>query len=398
VLRYSGLNVMVRAGHRAIAPVVLALCVVTSAALGQTYSFYDVAPVDLAGPPGSVIRSEEIRGAPSDARAYRVLYRSTGLAEEPIAVSAIVVVPVGRGDARKVVAWAHPTTGIARRCAPSLRVDALASIPRLDELAARGHVVAATDYPGLGTAGEHPYLVGVSEGRAVLDSVRAARALVGDSAGNEFVIWGYSQGGHAAVWAGEIAAEYAPELAIAGIAAIAPATELATLFEDDLGTPAGQGLTALTLVSWSRVYGHPIETIIDTDALEPVRKIAAECLDTPGHLLVDLPAIRRLTRGFLAADPTKTAPWSGWVSANTPGHKPPGGPFFIAQGDADTVVDPPVTKDFATKLCDQGAAVSFFDVPGGTHELINNASAERAVAWIDDRFAGKTAPSDCVAK
>ena len=42
---------------------------------------------------------------------------------------------------------------------------------------AHGYVVVATDYEGLGTPGVHAYLVGLSEARAVLDSVRAARNL-----------------------------------------------------------------------------------------------------------------------------------------------------------------------------------------------------------------------------
>ena len=36
-----------------------------------------------------------------------------------------------------------------------------------------GYVVAATDYPGLGSMGTHPYLIGVTEAHAVLDFVRA---------------------------------------------------------------------------------------------------------------------------------------------------------------------------------------------------------------------------------
>jgi hypothetical protein len=47
----------------------------------------------------------------------------------------------------------------------------------------RGYVVAATDYPGLGTPEVHPYLVGTSEAHAVLDSVRAARAIPEAAAG-----------------------------------------------------------------------------------------------------------------------------------------------------------------------------------------------------------------------
>ena len=36
-------------------------------------------------------------------------------------------------------------------------------MPELARLLARGWVVVATDYPGLGTPGPHPYLVGQSE-------------------------------------------------------------------------------------------------------------------------------------------------------------------------------------------------------------------------------------------
>ena len=56
------------------------------------------------------------------ARAYRILYRSTGLNGEPILVSGAIVFPVGPPPAsgRPVIAWAHPTTGVADKCAPSL--------------------------------------------------------------------------------------------------------------------------------------------------------------------------------------------------------------------------------------------------------------------------------------
>ena len=40
-----------------------------------------------------------------------------------------------------------------------------------------GYAVAETDYEGLGTPGVHPYLIGSSEGRSVLDIVRAAREI-----------------------------------------------------------------------------------------------------------------------------------------------------------------------------------------------------------------------------
>jgi acetyl esterase/lipase len=120
------------------------------------------------------------------------------------------------------------------------------------EMVGRGYVVAATDYPGLGTPETHPYLVGESEARAVLDSVRAARELTGAPA--RFAVWGHSQGGQAALFTGIMAKSYAPELDLVGVAAAAPATELETLLADDIDTNGGRNLTAMTLWSWPRVF------------------------------------------------------------------------------------------------------------------------------------------------
>ena len=119
----------------------------------------------------------------------------------------------------------------------------------LRDMVNRGYVVTATDYPGLGTAGPHPYLVGISEARAVLDSVRAARDMLGTGGGRRFAVWGHSQGGQASLYSGILGHSYAPDLDLVGIAAAAPATELAVLMADDLNSNGGRNLTAMTL--WS---------------------------------------------------------------------------------------------------------------------------------------------------
>ena len=369
-------------------------------ASAEPYSFYEVSSEMLAGPPGSIIRTQALPGAPWGAVAARLLYRSTGLAGEPIAVSAVIVAPTKPSPpgGLPVVAWAHPTTGVARKCAPSLLLDAIMpTITGLSEMVERGYVVVATDYPGLGTDGEHPYLVGVSEGRAVLDSVRAARTLT--HAGNRFAVWGHSQGGHAALWTGELARTYAPELDLIGIAAAAPASELAKLFDDDLGTTAGQILTALSLWSWSRVYDTSLASVVQPTAIEPVGKIGGQCVSGFVDLMVDASAYSQIQRGFLKGDPTKIVPWSTYLAESTPGsHAGKWPPVFIAQGGDDKIVDPPVTTNFAIKLCDQGVDVRYFSVPGATHDIIANVSAKNAIAWIADRFADRLAPTDCIAK
>jgi len=93
-----------------------------SASFAQT-SFYSVVDTDLTPyANGALIRSEPIEGAPDGAAAYRVLYKSEGLHGEDIAVSGVVIVPAGPAPAggRPIVAWAHPTTGIVPKSAPSL--------------------------------------------------------------------------------------------------------------------------------------------------------------------------------------------------------------------------------------------------------------------------------------
>ena len=160
-----------RKASRALSVLLLSTTASCPAAFAQT-SFYRASVEEIAGAPGTLIRQEPMSGAPLDAKAYRVLYRSTGLKGEPIAVSGVVIIPRGPvpPEGRPIVAWAHPTTGIVPHCAPSLAHFFFQQVQGLREMVERGWIVAATDYPGLGTPGPHPYLVGVSEGRAVLDS------------------------------------------------------------------------------------------------------------------------------------------------------------------------------------------------------------------------------------
>src|SRR4029079_13393528 len=161
--------------------------------------------------PGRVFHIHpQIGGAPANAKAFRIVYRSTGLNGEPIAVSGTVIYPATPApkEGRDVIAWAHYTTGGAGRCAPGLLPNLSGTVPGLEDMLSRGYVVVATDYEGLGTPGVHAYLVGESEARSVLDSVRAARNHSGAHATNRYSVWGHSQGGHASLFSGELAASY----------------------------------------------------------------------------------------------------------------------------------------------------------------------------------------------
>jgi pimeloyl-ACP methyl ester carboxylesterase len=144
----------------------------------------------------------------------------------------------------------------------------------------------------------HPYLVGVSEGCAVLDSVRAARQLPEAAVGGRFVVWGHSQGGQAALFTGLIAKDYAPELPLVGVAGAA-ATDLVTLVNDDFNSAGGKNLTAMTLWFRARVYNAPIDRVVAPDAMPVVDRLAGECVESIFDILVRRHTERPLEQSFL---------------------------------------------------------------------------------------------------
>lgn len=359
--------------------------------------FYTATAAELRGRPGSIIRTAPFPGAPLGATAHKVLYRSTGLRGERIAVSGVIAVPSGPvpPDGRPVVAWAHGTTGVARKCAPSLYPQSLTWIPGLADMLARGYVVAATDYPGLGTAGTHPYLIGESEGRAVLDSVRAARDLDAAGASNRFAVWGHSQGGHAALFAGQFARSYAPDLRLAGVAAAAPATDLGALFSADVGSPVGKILGAFTLWSWSHVFNLSLDNVVLERSRLVLERVVSFCNDSRSQAFRLFLAGQPFEReGFLAVDVTQTDPWRRIMRANTPGAMPGNVPLLLVQGTSDRVVRPAVTASYLRFNCARGTRVRAIAVPGD-HDASARRGAAPAVAWIAERFGGGPAPSDC---
>ena len=94
-------------------------------------------------------------------------------------------------------------------------------------------------------------------------------------------------------------------------------------------------------------------------------------------------------------NPGEIEPWQSLLKRNTPGKLPPTLPVFLAQGTADKLVRPQVTWSYKAQLCDAGSRVRMLALPGVSHGFAGAKSADAAVAWIADRFAGKPAPSDC---
>jgi acetyl esterase/lipase len=368
------------------------------AVLAQT-AFYDAPRSLLAGQPGTIVRQERIDGAPLGAAAYRTLYRSIGLKGEPIFVSGVIVVPQGEPPpgGRPIVAWAHPTSGVTPRCAPSLAIFLFQQIQGLRSFVERGYTVVATDYPGLGTPQTHPYLVGDSEARAVIDIVRAASLMPGNGGGKRFVVWGHSQGGQAALFTGMAIKSYAPELELLGVAAAAPATDLAALMKDDIGTSGGNNIMAMTLWSWHRVFDAPVTGMVDSRAMPTLDRLARVCIEGPFDLSARQKIGQALERHFLTVEqPANVEPWRSLLDKNSAGALPADIPVFLAQGTADQIINPGVTREYMNKLCKAGSKVMMMVMPDIGHGRAAQASTAAAVNWTAERFGGGAAPDNCV--
>lgn len=342
--------------------------------------------------PGTLVRSTPI-AAPSGAKAWKVLYHSRAVDGRDIAVSGVVVAPIGAAPkgGRPVVTWAHGTAGLGDQCAPSKKADVATTLPYVKQLVDAGYVVAATDYEGLGTPGVHPYLVGESEGRSVLDAARAARALDDAGAGDRVLIAGHSQGGQSALFAGELASSYAPELDVLGVAAAAPAADVEHILPLAATIGGSAGYLAMGIQGFHAAYpdADPA-SVLSPDAVAKSEAATTQC---SGDVMSAFEGIRG--PAVLARDPLSIPAIQSLLHRNSAGNRPAGAPLLIVQGSADTTIPKVLTDAFDTKACAAGDIVDYRVYDGATHSTVIAAAQDDVIGWLKDRVAGKPAPTTC---
>jgi pimeloyl-ACP methyl ester carboxylesterase len=264
-------------------------------------------------------------------------------------------------------------------------MDALGGPP--GTLLQQGNVVAATDYQGLGTPGLARSLIGLSAGRAVLDVARAARGLDAAGAGGRVVLHGHSEGGHAVLWAAELAGAYAPELQVLGVAASAPGAELATTLKLSRFRPAAVTSGAmLIVVAWSDAYRLPLD-VLTPAGRQAVGRVRSTCL-------LEL-AREPATPAVRPSDLLTTPPWPALLARNTPGHAATPAPVLIAQGDEDEVATPATSRALLQRLCRLGDTVELRTYQGVGHFDVLQVASTDMVAWTGERLAGRPARSTC---
>ncbi|MGK7295620.1 MAG: lipase family protein, partial [Candidatus Wenzhouxiangella sp. M2_3B_020] len=285
---------------------------------------------------------------------------------------------------------------IARGCAPSLLKNTFSFVPGWPDVLEQGWIWVATDYAGLGTAGPHPYLVGPAEGYAVLDAVRATRAIDGLEASTRTVAWGHSQGGHAALWTGIVAPAYAPDVDLVGVAAVAPASDLVALVEAVHDSLLGRMLSALLVHGYSAVYPD----VRLGDLLRPVarplaRDLADRCMAGIELAVSAVPAL--LAAPTLFRDDPPTGAFRQRLAENTP-DRAIDAPVLIAQGGEDPTVRPGIQAGFVARRCMAGQQIDYRGFPAENHLSIVGSDSpvpELLVGWSRDRFAGRPVAGGC---
>jgi pimeloyl-ACP methyl ester carboxylesterase len=344
-------------------------------------------------PHGTLLRYQPYENAGvENATMWRIMYTSEDVAGEPIVVTGIVGVPTAAAPAggRDVVTLAHGTTGIADECTPSKATGLRATFgmgPFLDA----GYLVAQSDYEGLGTPGRHPYLVGESEGRGVLDAAIAAEQLPDADGGDQLAIFGYSQGGHGALWAGQLAAEWAPDFDLVGTVAGAPATELPLILA--AGTRGGlAGFVYMIIAGFHDAYPDaPLTDILTPQGETELNAVDDGCAGAVLDHFADLDPSQ-----LLVPNGAGTEPWASLAEENNPGNVVTDAPILILHSAADDVVPVALSALLFDRMCQKGQVVERRVYQNGDgHGAAAPGALADGAAWIQQRFAGEPAISSC---
>ncbi|UVJ40064.1 lipase family protein [Arthrobacter sp. CJ23] len=377
-------------------------------AAADPFGFYTT-PASLPAGNGDLVRSEPsvfyvdpLKTIRAQASVQRIMYRSVNSAGTPIAVTGTVLVPyaawTGSGP-RPLVAYAAGTQGQGDQCAPSRAMAAGEEYEGLfiAGLLARGYSVAVTDYEGLGTAGSHTYMARASQAHAVLDAARAAQRLGNPQIvpGGPVALAGYSQGGGASAAAVELAPEYAPELNLKGAYAGAVPADLPAVGRNlDGGLYTGFLLYAVTGMSatggldlspYLNAAGQAKLAATDTECT--VQSIASSGFLNTSQLtvsgqklssLLDLPEVKPV------------------IAEQKIGNgRAPAVPVLLSHSLLDDVIPFDQGRQLAKRWCAAGSSVYFDVTAGATHVGGYAAAIPQAFIFLERRFSGQGAISNC---
>ncbi|MDR7303854.1 alpha/beta hydrolase family protein [Haloactinomyces albus] len=365
------------------------------------------APSNVIGRRGTLLTARPLTttaALPSAASNWLVTYVSVDRAGRPITVSGTVSLPATNKPPGgwPVLSWAHGTTGVADVCAPSAdTADGPAHgylglvDETLDKWVADGYVVVQTDYEGLGTLGNHPYLNGESAANTMVDIVRAARTL-DHRVGRDWFAMGHSQGGHAALFA---AAQdwHRRDVRLRAAVSIAPGgigvSRTLSFYRDNPDRDAIRA--ALPFLPILLIGAAAAEPSINpdrllTDEAQPLLDAARSgCMNAIGEVAPAVPPDR------LFRPDADLEPITRYLASQEPESVTPTVPTMVVQGTDDALVPKPSTDHLVHSLCNRYPLINHEVYDGSDHRETIADSLSDAQDYIASIRDEQQPPGDC---
>ncbi|MGW0249268.1 lipase family protein [Nocardia goodfellowii] len=359
-------------------------------------------PADLAEKkPGDVLG---VRAMPPllifpDTTVTLVRFRSTNSEGKPIAATTTVLTPRAHRPDGPLLSFQHIINGLGAECSvsrvlytsdPNLLVR---EAPGWNILLQRGWSVALPDHLGP----QFAYGAAKLGGQITLDGIRAVKRV--DElrlAESPTTMIGYSGGGMATAWAAALQPKYAPELKIAGAAMGGVPMNLVKMMEGlGLGAHPVFGLALAAGLGLEREYPKrfPLSDQLNERGLAARDAIANSCTND----------IIATGAGRGAMDFAKTTSMINDAEARAVVEENslelydgvPEMPVFEWHSPIDGLVPVDAIVNTDKRWCAAGVKVQAEQIPVPDHLTAAVLGIPAALGWLDARFRGEPAPSNC---
>ncbi|TCK19763.1 pimeloyl-ACP methyl ester carboxylesterase [Ancylobacter aquaticus] len=369
-----------------------------------------IAPTSRPSDAGELVSAEAITHldpvlASVAGRADRMTYRSRSLNGSPVVVSGVFLTPKGQPPKHRwpIVSWGHGSSGISDNCAPSTitnkggKIDLYGYGSFIAELLKAGYAVVATDYEGLGTPGIHPYIIADSEGRSMIDAVRAAIHAEPALSKSWFAV-GHSQGGQAAIAAGELAETWGKGLDFRGTVGLAPVTNVGAAYSYGSPGPVDRGFYLLALQGLkTQDPSLRYDDYLGSEALQMLPATANDCTmkiweDFSANLGAKMPDFQ-----FTPQSPAAALKLQKLLDAQSVPRGLTPAPMLLLQGDQDPSIKIAVTQQAVQNARFAGTTAQFRVYPGKDHYSVLATGAEGGAAtdvvkWLNRQRLSVTPP------
>jgi hypothetical protein len=364
----------------------------------------------------------DVLDARYDVAMYRVRYvtQDRGVTREATATVGLPVPEAGQAVTVMAALILHGTCGFADPCAPSRGKDGpLAAAV----FATQGQIAVAPDYLGMASTGApsgmpHPYLVGEATAIASWDALRAAERLLPDQAPGvtldpRVLLFGGSQGGHAALFVDRYAPWYAPEFEVLASAALTAPADLIGETDAAVRTfgPPTEALSA-ALMALARWYGldDRIGEVLRDEAPGHYATTLRNVMDaTGGECSLDLDDLGAhslddvFQPGFVEA--VKAGTWAGYEDwrcllaensiTTTSVPRANDTPTLSVLSGADELEAIPAERAARVTMCEQGYDLTEIECQGASHTQGMAWDVVEIFGWMADRLAGKPLTDAC---